>query len=324
MRQLAGFALPGGSSVSGSFLTAALAASFAAALLLAAGPVVAPATAKSVSSKRIVVPPIGKVVAVKRKPLQVAATTAKLKSAAVKAVLRPAAKSVSALPARPVKLGKVKAAILTRVPQNAASKLAVASVLKQSRPLVAFAPRAALQPIAHAAMKPKSVLAVLHPIALVKPIRTALLVPAIKLPDALTPDVRAELEFDPNPLEFMPEGPARRFTAAYAHFVFAAAVSFQPDVTAVCLPARLKMILNEIAEQYGPVTVASGWRDPEHNQAVGGALRSEHLNCLAVDFLAEGDHKAILDFLIANTDVGGYKLYRDGHFHIDLGPRRTW
>ena len=30
------------------------------------------------------------------------------------------------------------------------------------------------------------------------------------------------------------------------------------------------------------------------------------------------------DTRVSETEVGGYKRYPGGHYHIDNGPRRTW
>ena len=298
---------------------------FAIALGLSILPSGVIAAGKAKLAKSIMLPVKAKAAAVaKKKPAGIAKKGIPAKVISAKrASTKPLAKIASAKSAK----GKAaasrklpaKVASKARIASKAKGKAAVAALLKQPRPLVAFAPKGALRPAVH---KSKAVRAELRPKDAVKPIRTALLVPAIKQPSIITPDVEAEL--DPGRSEFMPEGPVRRFTAAYARFRFTDAISFQPNVTAVCLPERLKLILNTIAINYGPVTVASGWRDPEHNHAVGGAPRSEHLNCLAIDFLVNGDHQEVLDFLIGDASVGGYKLYRDGHFHIDAGPRRTW
>ena len=37
-----------------------------------------------------------------------------------------------------------------------------------------------------------------------------------------------------------------------------------------------------------------------------------------------GDPTSVIAFLKAQPEVGGYKRYSSGHYHIDTGPRRTW
>ncbi|QKV20090.1 YcbK family protein [Oricola thermophila] len=91
-----------------------------------------------------------------------------------------------------------------------------------------------------------------------------------------------------------------------------------------CVPERLKVVLKRVAEKYGPVTVNSTYRSPKHNRRVGGRKRSWHLKCAAVDFRVHAGTKGLLSFLRKQKEVGGYKRYKSGFYHIDIGPRRTW
>ena len=91
-----------------------------------------------------------------------------------------------------------------------------------------------------------------------------------------------------------------------------------------CVPDRLKAVLGQIAERWGTVTVNSSHRTLAHNRRVGGKPRSFHLKCQAADFSVKGSHKGLVAFLKDHPLVGGYKRYRAGHFHIDVGPKRTW
>ncbi|GAB4350417.1 MAG: hypothetical protein Kow0026_06570 [Oricola sp.] len=91
-----------------------------------------------------------------------------------------------------------------------------------------------------------------------------------------------------------------------------------------CVPARLKTVLKRVADKYGPVTVNSTFRSPKHNRKVGGRKRSWHLKCAAVDFRVHAGTKGLLGFLKSQKEVGGYKRYKSGFYHIDIGPRRTW
>lgn len=93
-----------------------------------------------------------------------------------------------------------------------------------------------------------------------------------------------------------------------------------------CLPDRLKHVINQIAEGYGALTIMSTHRSRQHNARVGGASRSMHLQCQAVDFMYYGGKtRDLMAFLVKNRAVGGYKKYGgSGHIHIDTGPRRTW
>ena len=91
-----------------------------------------------------------------------------------------------------------------------------------------------------------------------------------------------------------------------------------------CIPDELKAVLGQVAERWGTVVVNSSHRSKAHNRRVGGKSRSFHLRCEAADFSVRGSHKGLVAFLRSHPLVGGYKRYRAGHFHIDVGPKRTW
>ena len=95
-----------------------------------------------------------------------------------------------------------------------------------------------------------------------------------------------------------------------------------------CVPWGLKRVLRRVAHNYGDVTVFSTWRSPWHNWRVGGAGKSYHKTCQAVDFKVRGaDMRTVYAYVKSQSAVGGHKLYsssRGGHIHIDTGPRRSW
>lgn len=91
-----------------------------------------------------------------------------------------------------------------------------------------------------------------------------------------------------------------------------------------CVPRKLKKVLNRVAKRYGPVSVSSTKRWWLENWWKGGAKNSYHLNCRAVDFSVDAPPSSVIAFLKAQPEVGGYKHYSTGHYHIDTGPRRTW
>ncbi|MEP0943932.1 MAG: D-Ala-D-Ala carboxypeptidase family metallohydrolase [Rhizobiaceae bacterium] len=95
-----------------------------------------------------------------------------------------------------------------------------------------------------------------------------------------------------------------------------------------CVPWKLKRVLRRVAYRYGDVHVFSTWRSPWHNWRVGGASRSYHKTCRAVDFKVRGANmSAVYRYVKRQREVGGHKLYsarRGGHIHIDTGPRRSW
>jgi len=91
-----------------------------------------------------------------------------------------------------------------------------------------------------------------------------------------------------------------------------------------CVPGRLKTVLKRVADKYGPITVNSTYRDPKRNRRAGGKKHSWHLKCAAVDFRVHAATKGLLTYLQQQKEVGGYKRYKSGFYHIDIGPRRTW
>lgn len=101
-------------------------------------------------------------------------------------------------------------------------------------------------------------------------------------------------------------------------------VHFAPNVQGRCLPSTLIGVLYDVAATFGDVKVISGYRSPSHNRTVGGATHSLHMECRAIDFFVAGAAGGLVNWLIGRKDVGGYKRYPFGSFHIDNGPRRTW
>ena len=121
--------------------------------------------------------------------------------------------------------------------------------------------------------------------------------------------------------------PARRRVtqfSGHASNSFVKKVHFQEHTPDRCLPNRLMAVINDVAEQFGDVQILSTFRDPERNRRVGGAPRSYHLRCEAIDFRVKGHTSGLLSYLEQREEVGGLKRYPLGFFHIDTGPRRTW
>ena len=69
--------------------------------------------------------------------------------------------------------------------------------------------------------------------------------------------------------------------------------------------------------------VTSGYRDPEHNTAVGGARHSQHLTGKAFDVQVPRSHRAA--FYTAAREAGFVAFGWGNHtVHVDMGPRRWW
>jgi uncharacterized protein YcbK (DUF882 family) len=91
-----------------------------------------------------------------------------------------------------------------------------------------------------------------------------------------------------------------------------------------CVPGSLIKVLKRVSAKYGPITVNSTFRSTSKNRKVGGRGKSMHLSCRAVDFRVHGATRRLMQFLQAQSEVGGFNRYPSGFYHIDNGPKRTW
>lgn len=91
---------------------------------------------------------------------------------------------------------------------------------------------------------------------------------------------------------------------------------------------KLLKALNQFREIYGkPMQVSSGYRPGKYNKAAGGATKSNHMVCMACDFV---DIDSSLDsFCVANQDVlevcGLYlehPKWTNTWCHLDIFPRK--
>lgn len=89
-----------------------------------------------------------------------------------------------------------------------------------------------------------------------------------------------------------------------------------------CLPRELRAAV-VAAGNIAPVRVTSTVRLPGRNARAGGAKRSFHLTCRAVDFRPARKTREIAALMARSAGVGGVKIKR-GIIHIDNGPRRAW
>lgn len=93
------------------------------------------------------------------------------------------------------------------------------------------------------------------------------------------------------------------------------------------LPTLVTRYLQPLRNKFGPVTVHSGWRSDTHNQQVGGAPGSYHLNRIgrrgvgADVSAARGTPRDWYRFL-EQLDPGGLGLYKT-HVHVDTRPGRA-
>jgi hypothetical protein len=110
--------------------------------------------------------------------------------------------------------------------------------------------------------------------------------------------------------------------------------SFSPEEIACRGTGRLMIdpramgMLQALRTKIGkPMIVNSGYRSPEHNKAVGGALNSKHMQGLAFDVRMENHNPA--DYLAAAVAVGfeGIGTYPRANFiHVDArtSGAATW
>lgn len=101
-------------------------------------------------------------------------------------------------------------------------------------------------------------------------------------------------------------------------------IRFQPHTPERCLPKDLLAVIYDVADTFGAVKMVSTHRSLPHNLRVGGAPRSFHLECRAIDFVVAGRTSGLESYLRSRAEIGGLKRYPLGFFHIDNGPVRTW
>ena len=88
---------------------------------------------------------------------------------------------------------------------------------------------------------------------------------------------------------------------------------------------NLKLLCNRLQvlrDLYGPITVNSGLRSPEHNKDVGGSSGSHHLKGKAADivfkeYTPDRIQKILFDW---SGGLGCYPTFT----HVDIGPKRRW
>lgn len=88
----------------------------------------------------------------------------------------------------------------------------------------------------------------------------------------------------------------------------------------IALANRLQLMRDILGK---PITITSGFRSPEHNKKIGGAVGSLHLSGMAADIQVK-DMELVKFFNMLNVSwSGGLGLY-DYHVHVDIGQRRRW
>lgn len=84
---------------------------------------------------------------------------------------------------------------------------------------------------------------------------------------------------------------------------------------------------NKLTDAYGqPLTIVSGYRDPQQNEAAGGAKGSQHLHGNAYDIDTSGmshEDRLALATQAYNSGFRGFGFY-DNNMHFDVGDQRAW
>lgn len=103
-------------------------------------------------------------------------------------------------------------------------------------------------------------------------------------------------------------------------------VSIVTDDSTSCFPPKLLSFINELRTRFGRVEINSGYRSRSHNRQVGGARRSQHMSCNAIDFSVPGVPRSEVKlFLTANfRGRAGVGFYCNNRFHLDVGNVRQW
>jgi len=131
------------------------------------------------------------------------------------------------------------------------------------------------------------------------------------------PTVTGSLPSSPPPVQ-------KRTLGGFYEHVSAGAILVRESAPTRCLPGDLKGVVADVAARFGPVSVESTHRSRGTNRVRGGAPRSLHIACRAIDFRVRARAAGIMAYLRARPEVGGLKMYRNGIIHIDNGEPRRW
>lgn len=90
------------------------------------------------------------------------------------------------------------------------------------------------------------------------------------------------------------------------------------DIKLVLMLEMLRSFVNK------PITITSGYRCKSHNEKVGGAKDSLHMQGKAVDFVISGMKPYEYFYLVEKIFKNGGIGYYNGFVHVDSGKIRRW
>lgn len=117
----------------------------------------------------------------------------------------------------------------------------------------------------------------------------------------------------------------RRYDSAPKGSIYAL-VDGNEDMGCIAKNSRLMSAIRKVHDKYGKtVGIDSAYRSPAYNKGVGGAEKSYHMRCQAVDILVPGVSKDALRVYVRSLpEIGGVGIYNQASIHIDTGPVRNW
>ncbi|GEO15534.1 D-Ala-D-Ala carboxypeptidase family metallohydrolase [Microvirga aerophila] len=115
-----------------------------------------------------------------------------------------------------------------------------------------------------------------------------------------------------------------RTLSGFRAFVEQGSIILRTSAPTQCLPGDLQAVVADVASRFGSVSVESTHRSRGRNSRAGGARRSLHLSCRAIDFRVRTRARGVMAYLRSRPEVGGLKVYRNGIIHTDNGERRSW
>lgn len=118
--------------------------------------------------------------------------------------------------------------------------------------------------------------------------------------------------------------PGGKTLSGFASLVARGTITLRASAPTGCLPGNLREVVADVSSKFGPVSVESTHRSSGRNWRAGGARKSLHLSCRAIDFRVRTRTRGVMAYLQTRPEVGGLKIYRNGIIHIDNGSRRSW